>query len=274
MPQWNVTGPDGQKYRITAPEGATEDEANQQFNQFIGARQPAAPPEGFLGGLEEGAAGPIVGAGQIGEGLVDAVIPGASAAVKRALPGVAAKAHALKEATTAPSTSTAQSIGRAVGGIGATAPLMLFGGGLPALAAEGMAAGALQPTQSGSLRSHGVGGLEGGVAGMVPAGAGAAISRLARTPYFGHALTHLAASSLLTALASAAGGALGKGHLESAFFGWPAYFALRNSPLVHAAERAGVGATRGVGKALRAVPSVPEAAVTGQIHGEDNGDQQ
>jgi len=261
MPQFNITGPDGQKYRITAPEGATEEQAQELLGRQLAPENTRSTGGNLLAGLEEGLAGPVVGLGQIAENMV----PPVARAVKREFPGLAKTARYVKEETTRPTSSTAEEIGR---GLGGAAPAVLMGGGgLLPLALKALLAGAMQPTQSGSLQSHGVGALEGVATGSVLPGAGAAVSKLASLPYFGHALRHLAAATMGGGIAHL----LPTGHLAAAFGGWPLYFALRNSPLAHLAERAGVGATRGTGKLLKKaseISTAPIAAETAKLHGE------
>lgn len=55
MPTYLVTGPDGVKYRVTAPEGATEADVRSRVQQQA-ASKPASHVQGFLGGLQKPAA--------------------------------------------------------------------------------------------------------------------------------------------------------------------------------------------------------------------------
>src|SRR6266487_1399058 len=45
MPIFQLTSPEGQTYRITAPEGATQEDAFNQLQQHLGAASPTAAPE-------------------------------------------------------------------------------------------------------------------------------------------------------------------------------------------------------------------------------------
>src|SRR6266487_3092725 len=45
MPIFQLTSPEGQKYRITAPDGATEEDAFNQLQQHLGTPPPTAAPE-------------------------------------------------------------------------------------------------------------------------------------------------------------------------------------------------------------------------------------
>jgi len=207
----------------------------------------------FGKGVAEGFGGDVVGAGQIAQ----AIAPSLAEDVKE-LPGVRAGAHWLKEKTTGDSASAAESIGRFGGG---ALPMLAMpetaGAGLAARALPylGRAAGPLtelamrslqsgvsagiQPTKSGTLASHVEPALEGAAAGVAIPGAGKVAGKIARSPFFEHAMQHTVAGEAASAIRNA----MPLPHwLGGGLYGLPLYFALRNTPLARLAARGLTGA--------------------------------
>lgn len=111
-------------------------------------------------GVDKGLLAPVVGAGQIAEDI----FPETAARVK-AIPGVGSIAHAAKEYALAPNKTWAETAGNVVG---TAAPFVAGGSGAAgpiARTALGLAGGAVQPTESGSLGSHALNAATGAVTG-------------------------------------------------------------------------------------------------------------
>jgi len=265
-----VRMPNGDLVRF--PEGTSDEEIQRK----IAAKFPESGRnviENTMTGLSEGVAGDIVGVGQIAERGVDYLAPGTSAAVKRALPSVASGARYLKQESMRPTTSTAERLGRIGGG---ALPFAIFGpeafagrGALSALAQaalEGGETGLVQPTKSGSVGSHLLGGAEGAVAGAGIKGAGmAAPTVLGRAGGYGagaalaapiHAMTHYFGLPWWQVEA-----ALG---MPS----WAIVSHIRKSGLGKLAEQAGTMAGKGVRGATKAVTPEAIGAGLGQQAGE------
>lgn len=143
MPTYVVTGPDGKRYRVQAPEGATEADIKARVQ---GAARPKAKPTSFWQGVAEdlGNAGanaigylaqtnPILGVAQAGAealGFDKAPTPrNVARATKRTIKDVVAR-----------SPYRSSTPGKIVGSIIGSAPTMLIPGGA---LAQGAAAGAL-----------------------------------------------------------------------------------------------------------------------------------
>jgi hypothetical protein len=139
--------------------------------------------KGLLTGVGKGLVGDVVGLGQVAERGVDYLRPGTSAAVKSGLdavvPGTSSGLHATKEWATAPSSSVSEGVGNVIGG---SLPFAFAGpAGLAGRAGLGALAGAAQPTQSGSMGSHLVNAIAGGVsAGVLSPAVAERATRLAQ----------------------------------------------------------------------------------------------
>lgn len=96
MPQFDITSPDGKKFRITAPEGATQEQALAHFQSQYGSQE--SQPEGAVagavrqlkGGVEAAAnlatgslAAPVAGIAGISQGITNLVVPGQISAADR-----------------------------------------------------------------------------------------------------------------------------------------------------------------------------------------------
>ena len=57
MPEFIVTAPDGKKYRVRGPDGATSEQALQQVQRQLGAGAPAQPPAPAMGNAMAAAGG-------------------------------------------------------------------------------------------------------------------------------------------------------------------------------------------------------------------------
>jgi hypothetical protein len=254
-----VRMPNGDLVRF--PEGTSEEEIRAKIVKKF-PEQGRSTLQNVGMGLAEGAAGDLVGVGQLAERGVDYLRPGTSESVKRALPGVASTMRYVKEGSMRPTTSTAEQLGR-IGG-GAVLPalavpeLAIPGLGRGALAAlaraayEGGIAGGIQPTKSGSIASH----LRGAELGAATGGGAQAAGRL------------------LTGAAPMIGNyaQLGSGLSAASHLGLPHSFLLglmlAHSPLFHLVGRLAQGTSTGVGWGVRAAPAEAIGATVGQQSGE------
>lgn len=202
MPTFEFTSPDGKKYQITGPEGATQDQAWQILQSRQGRDTPDTPDTqgtgpsfgaGLMRGVAKTGAGLAVGAEQLGALVSPKVERGWSSLLGD-------KAQQLKEFATSPNETWGESIGywgstAATGllapesailkgaswipGLGRLASAALRGSGTAARvgrAATGAATlGALQPTESGDLTSHAIN-------AAVAGGTGGALGAYASTP--------------------------------------------------------------------------------------------
>lgn len=185
MPNFEITAPDGTKYHVTGPEGATEQDALAQVQAQHAA--PATP---------EPAADPSAGGGEIlgiptSQG-VDRAVSGFGKAFVDLGRGAgqflgfeSRKDVADSRALDAPlMATTAGKVGNIVGNVAATAPAMAIPGAasVPGAAALGTAFGALQPSTSTKET-------------LTNTGLGAATGALGQ--FAGNALTKAAGSKLL-----------------------------------------------------------------------------
>lgn len=186
MGQTIVTAPDGKKYRVTHPDGASNDEIQRQLQNNLG--QTADDGSAQLGdiprGFAKGMLGDVRGAAQLAPSWTKSAI--------REIPGEASVESFAKT----PSRSLLESGSEIAGAIApfAAAEVASGGGATPLSAALwGAASGAAQPTSSGSLLSHALGagfGAAGGAA-TAPAVAGK-IAQVGGVGLTWAALEHLA----------------------------------------------------------------------------------
>ena len=272
MPTFTFTSPDGKSYKVTAPEGATQDQAWRILQGQLGPQPTQGPEAGrswienLARGVGEGVVGDIVGAGQLASEAArfNPLIPNARvdpvADLKREFPAVASAARAVKEWAMRPTASTAERLGRIGGGALPAMFVPELGLGRIAQAAmeSGVAAG-LEPTQTGTASSHLTAAGEGALAGGALRGAGAGLN--AAAPYFGRVARHVAATAPTAAIEGAATH-LGMPYYY-AFTGWPLYSAFLRSPLTRLAQRWGESGARGAGRAAQApvIPPLLGAAV-------------
>lgn len=229
-------------------------------------------------GALEGVSGDVIGAGQLAEAGVDYLRPGTSAAIKKQFPGVAAALHDVKEGSTRPTTSWAETIGRVGGG---AAPFALAApeiagptwlGRLAQAAFESGLAGGAQPTSSGTAGSHLKGAAEAAATTLGTLGAGGALH--AGAPQIGKVARYGAGAAMASPI-------LGLIHsiglpywLSEGITGippWALGWALRRTPPAKVVGAATEAAAKGAGKTVRAVgkPTIIGAKV-GQYEGEDD----
>jgi hypothetical protein len=154
MPAYNVTGPDGRKYRVTAPDGATQDEIIA-YAQKNAAPAPAKPPQpegesNILPNLAVGAREAWDAGAQYLAHSVERVFPGVKPS-RESMEGDMRQTRDLLHSTFDPGKTTGNAIARGFGQAGITAPLTpaMKAGGLVKAAGQGGAigtgAGALTP---------------------------------------------------------------------------------------------------------------------------------
>jgi hypothetical protein len=202
MPTFEITSPEGKKYRVTAPEGSTREQALEKVKAQIGsASQPTQdnydPSEGGgtlnFAGFDTGIKTPqgvdrflsgfgkfMVDTARGGEQLVRSAIPGESDREKQ-LQEEIDQSRSLDQ----PLMSTGSGIaGNIVGGVATLAPAAMLAtsavpaaaGGYTAAALGGAGAGALQPVAEGESRL--VNTTVGAVGGTVGRGITGGVSRL------------------------------------------------------------------------------------------------
>ncbi len=172
MATFEITSPDGKKYRITAPEGATEQDAIKHLQSQMGqASVPQSDPyketaqkqstvENLLAGAGGGMYGLYLGAKQ----LLGKTTPDEIAQHKQAMEGLRS--------------TTSGTVGDIGGQMLATAPAMFIPGVNTAVGAglTGAGIGALQPTTKEGERGSNM--VMGGIGGVVGKYAGDAIGKL------------------------------------------------------------------------------------------------
>lgn len=205
MAQYDITSPDGQKFRITAPDDATEQDVMSYAQQNVGGQKPQAPPQPQAGAgdyLQQVAKGGTFGfADEIGAGLAAGKMAFDKGRLNdlgsdydAGLQGVRAEQANFEQQNplTSMGLQTLGGVGTALGGgmLGAGKALMggLRAGGLPTRIASNAAAGAASGAaygfgtsegQENRLQSAGQGALAGGaVGGAIPL-AGAAFRQIA-----------------------------------------------------------------------------------------------
>lgn len=141
------------------PTGFTADQPGSEESAPGGWRGAVrSTAEDFLRGLNAGAAGDVVGAGQIAANVLPSWMTGP---VARSSP-----AQSMTNWANTPTPGVAGTVGR---GVGAAAPFMAMPatglGAMADAAIGGGLAGGIQPTPSGSLAEHGIGALAGAATG-------------------------------------------------------------------------------------------------------------
>ena len=267
MPTFVITAPSGKEYEITAPEGATREQAFQMLQQQLGAEgvqaQGTRPEEQVGRGMARG----IIGATTtLADYLPD---PSRLFMPRRQMETLERGRQELREFGTAPSESGYETAGRLVGGalptglagtevLAARALLPIFGRFAPALGeiAGGAAAGALQPGGS----------AEGAEAGAITAAMTRAAGRLGvpLSTLTGWMAKH-ATTATLVGFANATG--IGIHNLA-----W--WFALHNNPLSRLAGWAARTGVRAPFAIAERVPGSVAGSVAGQFVGGRNGQVQ
>lgn len=198
MPEFEITSPDGTKYRVTAPEGATEMQAMEK----VRAEHARQPEQSRLGRLGTGFMDPIYGAAQmgarmeeegsgIGAAIADIARPGAAAEFERdkatrigQIDETVRKREADIQSRRAPNAGIDWY--RAGGSIPSTmalsAPFMALSG-LPGAIMGGGVGGVLQPVTEGNfgtekVKQGAIGATLGGVIGGATKAAGAGVKAL------------------------------------------------------------------------------------------------
>lgn len=177
MPTFVVTSPDGRKFRVTAPEGATQEQVMSLVAQQQPASEPAAPqreiqefdPTADMNPMQRFLAGSGKAVMDLGRGVGQAF-----GLVDQATIDEAARRDAPLMRT------TAGKIGNIVGNVGVTMPAMAIPGANTMLGATaiGGALGAAQPVVSGDSRASNA--LMGAAGGAVGQGVANAVGRMVR----------------------------------------------------------------------------------------------
>lgn len=188
MPAFEVTSPDGTKYRVNAPDGATQDDAIAYVQRNLSAQQKPRDPyadtaagqsvgQNLLSGIGGGMTSLYLGGKQMAAQAADYLAP-RSPTLSSLITGknptraqeVQAEIEQHKRAIAGLNTTTAGSIGDFVGQAALAVPAAFIPGANTTVGAAALGAGigALQPVGDGESRSTNmVLGAGGGVAGKV-----------------------------------------------------------------------------------------------------------
>lgn len=161
MPTFDVTSPDGKKYRVTAPEGATQEQIIAYAQAQTAPKEPqpdaftqTAKEDGFLRNVPAAAGGVVAGIPLGIRQMLGKDQPGEVAEWKRSMEGLWS--------------TPGGKVGTVLGGVGVAAPAMFVPGANTALgaAAVGAGMGAVQPVGEGESRALNtvLGGATGGLA--------------------------------------------------------------------------------------------------------------
>jgi hypothetical protein len=161
MPTFDVTSPDGKKYRVTAPEGATQEQIIAYAQAQTAPQEPqpdafaqTAKDDGFLRNVPAAAGGVVAGIPLGIRQMLGKDNPGEVDEWKRSMEGLWS--------------TPGGKVGTVLGGVGVAAPAMFVPGANTALgaAAVGAGMGAVQPVGDGESRALNtvIGGATGGLA--------------------------------------------------------------------------------------------------------------
>jgi hypothetical protein len=166
MPTYEITAPNGKRFRVTAPAGASQDEVLRYAQQQFSRQKPAAAPQqsggemategmGMLGRLVAATGRGATEVGQGGRQMVNRAMPpellffGSDEQLAKANQNTADYDAKVREEARLFDQGLGQTgagkVGQVLGNVIATAPLGALGAGVRGAAAAGAAAGALQP---------------------------------------------------------------------------------------------------------------------------------